>query len=200
VAVIGPSGHGKSTLLQLIGGLDRPTDGTVWLDGENLVTLNPRQLAAVRARKVGFVFQFFNLLPHLTALENVQTALWFGGVPSARARARGLELLDNVGLADRVDYLPAQLSGGQQQRVAVARALANEPELLLLDEPTGNLDSAAEADVLMLFAALHRQGRTLVMVTHNSAMADRADRVVQLRDGKIESDTSSMSAGDGCLP
>lgn len=196
VAVVGPSGHGKSTLLQLIGGLDRPTDGAIWLDGENLAALSSRRLAAVRARKVGFVFQFFNLLPHLTALENVQTALWFGGVHSAQARSRGLELLDDVGLADRTAYLPAQLWGGQQQRVAIARALANSPDLLLLDEATGNLDSAAEADILNLFAGLHQQGRTLVMVTHNPAVAHRAGRVVRLRDGMIESDTPNGTCGD----
>ncbi|MFC6049217.1 ABC transporter ATP-binding protein, partial [Methylobacterium hispanicum] len=139
VAVVGPSGHGKSTLLHLMGGLDRSTSGKVHLDGEELSRLSARRLAAVRARKIGFVFQFFNLLPHLTALENVQTALWFGGWPASRARGKGLDLLDQVGLADRAGHLPGQLSGGQQQRVALARALANDPDLLLLDEPTGNL-------------------------------------------------------------
>lgn len=191
VAVVGPSGHGKSTLLHLMGGLDRSSSGEIRLDGEELSGLSARRLAAVRARKIGFVFQFFNLLPHLTALENVQTALWFGGCASTRARSRGLDLLDQVGLVDRADRLPGQLSGGQQQRVAIARALANDPDLLLLDEPTGNLDSAAEADVLDRLGTLHRQGRTLVMVTHSSAVASRAERVVGVRDGRIASDVTA---------
>lgn len=194
VAVVGPSGHGKSTLLHLMGGLDRSTSGEIHLDGEDLSRLSARRLAAVRARKIGFVFQFFNLLPHLTALENVQTALWFGGCASALARSKGLDLLDQVGLADRADRLPGQLSGGQQQRVAIARALANDPNLLLLDEPTGNLDSVAEADVLDRLGALHRQGRTLVMVTHSSAVASKAERIVGVRDGRIASDVTAGHA------
>ena len=185
MAFVGPSGHGKSTLLQLIGGLDRPTSGAIWLDGENLATLSATQLARVRARKVGFVFQFFNLLPHLTALENVQAALWFGGADGRRSRDRALDLLKRVDLANRVDFLPHMLSGGQQQRVAIARALANDPDLLLLDEPTGNLDSEAEAEVLDLLAGLHKQGRTLLMVTHNPDVAARAGRVVRIKDGRI---------------
>lgn len=193
VAFVGPSGHGKSTLLQLIGGLDRPTGGAVWLDGENLAALSATQLARVRARKVGFVFQFFNLLPHLTALENVQAALWFGRTERGRSRERALELLRRVGLADRVHFLPDMLSGGQQQRVAIARALANDPALLLLDEPTGNLDSAAEADVLDLLAELHKQRRTLLMVTHNPDVADRAGRVVRIKDGRVFSGAERVS-------
>lgn len=184
-ALVGPSGHGKSTLLQLIGGLDRPTSGAVWLDGENLAALSSVQLARVRARKVGFVFQFFNLLPHLTALENIEAALWFGGSQTVAARRRASELLERVGLPDRVHFLPHMLSGGQQQRVAIARALANDPDLLLLDEPTGNLDSVAEAEVLDLLGDLHEQGRTLLMVTHNPDVAHRAAEVVHIKDGRI---------------
>jgi putative ABC transport system ATP-binding protein len=195
VAVVGPSGHGKSTMLHLMGALDRSTSGKIHLDGEELSRLSARRLATVRARKIGFVFQFFNLLPHLTALENVQTALWFGGWPASRARGKGLDLLDQVGLADRTGHLPGQLSGGQQQRVALARALANDPDLLLLDEPTGNLDSTAEADVLDRLAALHRQGRTLVMVTHSPAVAARAERLVSVRDGRIAADAAVERAG-----
>lgn len=193
MAFIGPSGHGKSTLLQLIGGLDRPTSGAIWLDDKNLATLSATQLAQVRAHRVGFVFQFFNLLPYLTALENVQAALWFGGIKGSNSRLRALELLKNVGLADRVDFLPHMLSGGQQQRVAIARALANDPDLLLLDEPTGNLDSAAEAEVLDLLAGLHKQGRTLLMVTHNPDVADRAGRVVRIKDGRVFSGAERVS-------
>ena len=186
LAIMGPSGHGKSTLLQLMGGLDRPTSGAIRLDGAELSALSPGRLAAIRARRIGFVFQFFNLLPHLTALENVQTALWFGG--ASRQNGRALALLYQVGLADKARSLPGELSGGQQQRVAIARALANEPDVLLLDEPTGNLDSAAEAELLALLDALHGSGRTIVMVTHNSVVAARAKRLVSVRDGRIEQD------------
>lgn len=186
LAIMGPSGHGKSTLLQLMGGLDRPTAGAIRLDGAELSALSPGRLAAIRARRIGFVFQFFNLLPHLTALENVQTALWFGG--ASRQSGRALELLGQVGLADKARSLPGELSGGQQQRVAIARALANEPDVLLLDEPTGNLDSAAEAELLALLDVLHGSGRTIVMVTHNPVVASRAKRLVSVRDGRIERD------------
>ncbi|MBI3343430.1 MAG: ABC transporter ATP-binding protein [Gammaproteobacteria bacterium] len=186
LAIMGPSGHGKSTLLQLMGGLDRPTTGAIRLDGAELSALSPGRLAAIRARRIGFVFQFFNLLPHLTALENVQTALWFGG--TSRQNGRALELLGQVGLADKARSLPGELSGGQQQRVAIARALANEPDVLLLDEPTGNLDSAAEAELLALLDVLHGSGRTIVMVTHNPVVASRAKRLVSVRDGRIERD------------
>lgn len=193
IAFVGPSGHRKRTLLQLVGGLDRPTSGAVWLDGENLAALSATQLARVRARKVGFVFQFFNLLPHLTALENVQAALWFGGDKGGRSRERALELLRRVGLDDRVHFLPDMLSGGQQQRIAIARALANDPDMLLLDEPTGNLDSAAEAEVLDLLAGLQKQGCTLLMVTHNPDVADRAGRVVRIKDGRVFSGAERVS-------
>ena len=188
VAVMGPSGHGKSTLLQIMGGLDRPTRGQVYLHGIELTTLGSAQLAQTRARAIGFVFQSFNLLPHLTALENIQLALWFGGKGDEKGHAQAMALLDSVGLAEKAHLCPGALSGGQQQRVAVARALANDPDILLMDEPTGNLDSAAEAELLALLGRLHEQGRTIVMVTHNPVVAGRARRVVRVRDGRIEGD------------
>ena len=187
-AIMGPSGHGKTTLLQLMGGLDRPTAGNIFLDGQELSRLSEGELAHLRGRRLGFVFQFFNLLPHLTALENVQAALWLGGKSGVAARERAHELLDRVGLGEKADHFPGMLSGGQQQRVAIARALANGPEVLLMDEPTGNLDSAAEAEFLALLTELHRDGKTLVMVTHNPAVAERAQRIVRVRDGRIEED------------
>ncbi|TCW75507.1 lipoprotein-releasing system ATP-binding protein LolD [Burkholderia sp. SRS-46] len=188
VAIMGPSGHGKSTLLQIMGGLDRPTGGKVQLDGIELTTLGHADLARTRAQAIGFVFQSFNLLPHLSALENIQLALWLGRREPNDARARALTLLESVGLADKAHVRPGALSGGQQQRVAVARALANEPAILLLDEPTGNLDSTSEAELMKLLGGLHEQGRTIAMVTHNPAVADRAQRIVQLRDGRIAGD------------
>ncbi|MBX9630639.1 MAG: ABC transporter ATP-binding protein [Burkholderiales bacterium] len=191
LAIMGPSGHGKSTLLQIMGGLDRPTSGQVHLDDMELSNLGPAKLARTRARAIGFVFQFFNLLPHLTALENIELALWFGGKRSDEGRARAITLLDSVGLADKAHLPPGALSGGQQQRVAVARALANEPEILLMDEPTGNLDSTSEADLLKLLGSLHEHGRTIVMVTHNLAVAEHAQRVVHVKDGRIERDRFS---------
>ncbi len=184
LAIMGPSGHGKSTLLQIMGGLDQPTSGQVHLDGTELTRLKPTELAHTRARSIGFVFQSFNLLSHLTALENIELALWFGGNGNGKSRAMGL--LESVGLAEKADLPPGALSGGQQQRVAVARALANDPDILLMDEPTGNLDSASEADLLKLLKGLHEQGRTIVMVTHNPVVAERAQRVVHVKDGRIE--------------
>lgn len=186
VAIMGPSGHGKSTLLQLIGGLDRPSAGRIVLDGLNLGTLDAVELAAVRGKKIGFVFQFFNLMPHLTALENVEIALWLGGKTHSNGRA--MALLEHFGLGDKAHHLPSMLSGGQQQRVAIARALANEPDILLMDEPTGNLDSGSEAELLALLGELNRAGKTLLMVTHNPAVAQRAERVLQVKDGKIVGD------------
>lgn len=187
-AIMGPSGHGKSTLLQLMGGLDRPTTGQIFLGAQELSRLRDRELARLRGRRLGFVFQFFNLLPHLTALENVQAALWLGGGDGATTRERAMTLLTHVRLADKANHFPGMLSGGQQQRVAIARALANDPDVLLMDEPTGNLDSAAEAEFLALLDALHTDGKTLVMVTHNPAVADRAQRIVRVRDGHVERD------------
>ncbi len=183
--IVGPSGHGKSTLMHLIGGLDRPSGGTVHLDETHLGALDHRGLAHLRATKIGFVFQFFNLLRNLTALENIETAMLFAGQNKAGSKERALELLARVGLADRWNARPGELSGGQQQRVAIARALANDPDLLLLDEPTGNLDSAAEAEILQLLQQLHGLGRTVVLVTHNPAISALAQTVIEVRDGRI---------------
>lgn len=191
IAIMGPSGHGKSTLLQLMGGLDRPTKGNIYLDKSDITRLSQGDLARLRGHKIGFVFQFFNLLPHLTALENVEMALWLGGMDKHLSRSRGLHLLDQVGLAKKAGNFPNALSGGQQQRVAIARALANDPDVLLMDEPTGNLDSAAEADLLERLSMLHEGGKTLVIVTHNPAVADRAQRRVRVRDGRIVGETNN---------
>lgn len=185
--IIGPSGHGKSTLMHLIGGLDRPSSGTITLAGTVLNTLDNSSLARLRAEKIGFVFQFFNLLPGLTACENVETAMMLAGVPEKQQAVRALQLLSLVGLADKANARPNQLSGGQQQRVAIARALANDPDILLMDEPTGNLDSAAEAEVLEILFQLHQGGKTIVIVTHNNDIAAKAECIVKVKDGKISS-------------
>lgn len=184
--IVGPSGHGKSTLMHLIGGLDRPTGGSVFIDGQEMASLGEKELAALRAEKIGFVFQFFNLLQNLTARENIETALMLAGVPEAQQQERAGELLALVGLAEKADAKPGQLSGGQQQRVAIARALANDPPVLLMDEPTGNLDSAAEAEVMAVLEELNRQGKTLILVTHSGEIAARAGNLVRVRDGLIE--------------
>ncbi len=185
VAVVGPSGSGKSTLLNLLGCLDTPTDGEYRLAGEPVAGLDRDGLAEVRNRRVGFVFQNFNLLPQLSALENVEMPMLFGGVPARRRRERARKLLEQVGLGDRVEHKPTELSGGQMQRVAVARALAMEPDVILADEPTGNLDSASGSDVLSLLAELWRGGSTLIVVSHDVALAERAPRIVEMRDGRI---------------
>jgi putative ABC transport system ATP-binding protein len=188
VAVVGPSGSGKSTLLNLIGCLDTPTDGRYQLGGETVAGLDRDQLADVRNRRVGFVFQNFNLLPQLTALENVEMPLLFGGVGRRERRRRALEQLEKVGLGDRVEHRPTELSGGQMQRVAIARALAMEPDIVLADEPTGNLDTGSGGDVMGVLTELWEQGRTLVVVTHDATLARRANRVVEIRDGLVVSD------------
>jgi len=184
--IVGPSGHGKSTLLHLIGGLDRPTGGSVRIDGEDMFSLDGKKLAALRSSKIGFVFQFFNLLQNLTAAENVETALMLAGVPEPKQKARARELLALVDLAEKVDAKPRELSGGQQQRVAIARALANDPPVLLMDEPTGNLDSGAEAEVMAVLESLNGQGKTVILVTHSGEIAARAGHLVRVRDGLIE--------------
>jgi putative ABC transport system ATP-binding protein len=184
-AVVGPSGHGKSTLMHLIGGLDTPSEGRVTVDGTELTTLASGSLARLRARKVGFVFQFFNLLGSLTAAENVETAMMFAGVPEQEQKERARQLLELVGLGHKVDARPREMSGGQQQRVAIARALANDPDILLMDEPTGNLDSVAEGEVLEVVENLHRQGKTVIIVTHNPEIARRAELVIEIRDGVV---------------
>jgi putative ABC transport system ATP-binding protein len=188
VAVVGPSGSGKSTLLNLIGCLDTPTAGRYRLGGEAVAGLDRDQLADVRNRRVGFVFQNFNLLPQLTALENVEMPMLFGGVGRRERRRRALEKLDKVGLGDRVEHKPTELSGGQMQRVAIARALAMEPDIVLADEPTGNLDTGSGGDVMGVLTDLWKQGSTLVVVTHDATLARRANRVVEIRDGLVVSD------------
>jgi len=184
--IVGPSGHGKSTLMHLIGGLDSPSEGAVYLDDTEISRLDNNALAELRARKIGFVFQFFNLLQGLTAAENVECALMLAGVPVRDHRSKARALLAMVGLEDRADHRPSQLSGGQQQRVAIARALANAPDILLMDEPTGNLDSRAEADVIDILMQLNSRGTTIVIVTHNEAIAARAGQVIRVKDGMIE--------------
>jgi putative ABC transport system ATP-binding protein len=185
VAVIGPSGSGKSTLMHIIGCLDVPTRGEFHLSGEDVASLDEDRLADVRNRHIGFVFQQFNLLQYLTAWRNVELPLVYSGMDLHERKARALRALDQVGLADRADHKPGELSGGQQQRVAVARALVTEPALILADEPTGNLDSVSSADVLGLLTDLHRAGRTIVLITHDADVADRAGRIVQIRDGQL---------------
>jgi putative ABC transport system ATP-binding protein len=193
--IVGPSGHGKSTLMHLIGGLDRPTEGLVYLDGAEISRMDNSSLAKLRGDKIGFVFQFFNLLPGLTAAENVETAMMLAGTPEKEQAARSLELLAMVGLADKANSKPSQLSGGQQQRVAIARALANDPDLLLMDEPTGNLDSAAEAEVLEILHSLHRRGKTIVIVTHNNEIAGKAQNVIQVKDGRVSKNGMEEQSG-----
>ncbi len=184
--IIGPSGHGKSTLMHLLGGLDQPSGGSVAIDGQEISSLSGKDLAALRACKIGFVFQFFNLLQSLTATENIEVALMLAGVPDALQQERARELLKLVGLSDKAGAKPGQLSGGQQQRVAIARALANDPPVLLMDEPTGNLDSAAEAEVMAVLEELNRGGKTLILVTHSNEIAARAGNLIRVRDGLIE--------------
>ena len=186
VAVVGPSGSGKSTLLNIIGGLDRPTSGRVWVAGEEISRLDEEALARWRGRTIGFVFQFFQLLPTLTALENVMLPMELTGAFKGHRRQRAMELLELVGLAERAHHLPGELSGGEQQRVALARALANDPPLILADEPTGNLDSVSGARVIETLLQFHRQGKTIVLVTHQRELAEKARRVLKLRDGVLE--------------
>jgi putative ABC transport system ATP-binding protein len=188
VAIVGPSGSGKSTLLGLLAGIDRPDAGRIVVAGVELTALSEERLTRWRGANVGIVFQFFQLMPTLSALENVALALEFGNGPARGRRARAFALLKRVGLAELADHLPAELSGGEQQRVALARALVNDPPLLLADEPTGNLDSATGARVMALLADFAAGGRTLVYVTHDPALAARADRVIRVRDGAVEAD------------
>jgi putative ABC transport system ATP-binding protein len=197
LAILGPSGSGKSTLMNLLGCLDTPSDGTYTLDGELVSTMNRTQLAAVRNRKIGFVFQNFNLLAYATAQENVELPLIYSKTATSVRRKRALELLDLVGLGDRVKHRPAELSGGQRQRVAVARALANDPEIILADEPTGNLDSKSGDEILRLFVNLHERGKTLIVVTHDKNIASHCGRVISLLDGKIDTDIRNGNGKHG---
>jgi putative ABC transport system ATP-binding protein len=186
LAVMGPSGSGKSTLMHILGCLDVPTTGTYRLAGTDVSGMSEMELAQVRNQRIGFVFQQFNLLPSMTALRNVELPLCYAGVGRADRQARALAALQRVGLADRVEHRPGELSGGQQQRVAVARSLVTDPALLLADEPTGNLDSRSTEDLMSLFDELHAAGRTIVLITHENAVADAAGRVVRIRDGQLE--------------
>jgi putative ABC transport system ATP-binding protein len=183
VAIMGPSGSGKSTLMNILGCLDVPSTGTYQLAGEDVSTMSEDQLADVRNRRIGFVFQQFNLLASLPAWRNVEIPLMYAGVPRPERKRRALAALDRVGLAERADHKPGELSGGQQQRVAVARALVGTPDLILADEPTGNLDSVSSADVLGLLAELHAAGRTIVLITHEEEIAAAAGRMIRIRDG-----------------
>lgn len=185
VALVGPSGSGKSTLLNLIGGLDRPTSGEIWVDGENIARAPARSLVEHRRKRIGFVFQSFNLLAYRSASENVEVPMMLGGLSRTDRRQRAIQLLEKMGLGARTDHRPSQLSGGEQQRVAVARALANQPSILLADEPTGNLDSATGMEVMALLRSLNEEGLTLIIVTHDMTVASYANKIVRLRDGKI---------------
>jgi putative ABC transport system ATP-binding protein len=182
---MGPSGHGKSTLLHLLGGLDRPTSGDVFVNGSSVAGMTSEQLAEFRNRTIGFVFQFFNLIPVLSVLENVQVAMMLAGVPEREQKERAVRLLDALGLTDKMEARPNKLSGGQRQRVAVARALANDPDILMMDEPTGNLDSRSEAELLDLIGTLHEKGKTILVVTHSDTVANRAGRIIRIKDGRI---------------
>ncbi len=189
VAVMGPSGSGKSTLMNIVGCLDRLTTGSVILDGKDVSGLTDDQLSDLRLEKIGFIFQSFQLLPHETALENVALPLSYAGIPRKERRARAQEALMRVGLEDRMDFVPTQLSGGQKQRVAIARAMINQPKILLADEPTGALDSASGAQVMDLFDELHRDGVTILMITHDAGIAARAERIMEIRDGEMSART-----------
>ena len=195
MSIIGPSGSGKSTLMQIVGCLDTPTNGTIRLDGTMIEGATPRQLAGIRNRQIGFVFQFFNLLPKLNVLQNVELPMVYGGVPGRERRERALGALELVDLGNRSKHRPSQLSGGQQQRVAIARALVNDPKIILADEPTGNLDSHTGELILQLFRKLSLEGPTIILVTHDPEIAAITPRRIEIRDGKIADTVDETLAG-----
>ena len=188
VAIMGPSGSGKSTLLNMLGCLDQPTSGNLYLGEDNIAAMTDDQLADIRSRRIGFVFQSYNLIQQLTVVENIQVPLYYQGKLGAEQRKRAVKLAEEVGLGDRLDHRPNQLSGGQQQRVAIARSLVNDPYFILADEPTGNLDSVTTDEILALFDQLNEEGRTIILVTHEDDVAERARRIVRLKDGSLYSD------------
>lgn len=190
VALMGPSGSGKSTLMNLLGCLDTPTSGTYILNGKDVSQMQDDELAEIRNKEIGFVFQTFNLLPRTTALDNVALPMIYAGYSKSERRERATEVLKQVNLADRMDHQPNQLSGGQRQRVAIARALVNKPSIILADEPTGNLDSKTSEEIMVLLEEIHKNGNTIIVVTHEEEIAAHAKRIIRLRDGMIESDTS----------
>jgi len=185
MAIMGPSGSGKSTLLNMIGCLDRPTSGDYWLGGQNVSLLDDDQLSLIRGARIGFIFQSFNLINQLNVVENIEVPMYYQGFSEHESAERAIELATIVGLAERLDHRPSELSGGQQQRVAIARALANDPLIILADEPTGNLDSESGSEILKILVGLHKQGKTLIVVTHDEGIAENADRVVEIFDGRI---------------
>ena len=190
VALMGPSGSGKSTLMNLLGCLDTPTSGSYMIANRDVSKMNDNQLADVRNKEIGFVFQTFNLIPRQTALQNVALPLVYAGEKKEKRISRAKKVLDEVGLSDRITHKPNQLSGGQRQRVAIARALVNSPSIILADEPTGNLDSTTSNEIMKLFEQIHKNGNTLIIVTHEEEIAQHANRIIRLKDGKIESDTN----------
>ena len=185
VSIMGPSGSGKTTLMNLIGCLDRPTEGEIYIANKNVAKLKDDELARLRRERIGFVFQQFNLIPRLTALENVELPMWFAGLSKKKRRERAIELLKLVGLEKRINHKPAELSGGERQRVSIARALANDPGIILADEPTGNLDTKTGKEIMEILKDLNKQGRTIVLVTHDETFAREAERIIRIKDGRL---------------